>query len=219
MKKSFSWRALTSFSLFLSFMILVVSGVILYVYPGGIAPGISEFGGLTKPAWLNQHIIFSIIFTLFSLFHLCFINREAFVSYLKKKQAQGWLRPVELLATVVFFAFAAIGTHTRMQPFSGILNAGREIAGSMEQKADNDRDLYDNTTNYLERSHGRHGFGKHYEERPASPRIASRWEEPLESAAAGFDSGAGNTNARSANNGAPDDELHRRTKASCASCH
>jgi magnesium-transporting ATPase (P-type) len=98
MKNSYNWLKLTSFGLFLSFAILLISGTVLYVYPGGNGTGLmSGFGGLTKPAWLNQHIIFSLVFTLFALYHLFFINRTPFLSYLKKKKdgsaLQNWWLP------------------------------------------------------------------------------------------------------------------------------
>ncbi|NTW52068.1 MAG: DUF4405 domain-containing protein [Chlorobiaceae bacterium] len=220
MKKSFSWRILTSFGLFLSFMILLVSGVILYVYPAGGGAGIiSEFFGLTKPAWLNQHIIFGLVFTLFSLYHLFYINWTPFLSYLKKKKNEGWQRPAELVTTIVLTTFVAIGTYTHLQPFPAILGTGRAIAGSLEQKSDETPVTNENATAYVERSN-RHGDDQeHYDERHASARLASRWQEPQETGSPSFNSGAGNNDTPSTNNGAPDDELHRTTRRSCASCH
>ena len=219
MKKSFSWRKATSFGLFLSFLILLISGVILSIFPGGIGSGsIPEFGGLTKPAWLNQHIVFGFAFTLLSLYHLFFINREPFLSYLKKKKTEGRQSRAELLTTIMVTSFLAIGTCIHMQSFSTVLNTPKEIAGTLEQKNVDGPALQDNTTAYLERSH-RHGFDDHYDEGQASPRLASRWEESEETAGTRFNSGEDNNDTQPANNGAPDDDLHRRTKASCASCH
>jgi hypothetical protein len=85
MKKVFNWRVLTCLGSFLSFIVLLVSGVILCFFPEGGSSGfIRHIGGLTKPAWLNRQIMFGIAFALFSIFHLFNINREAFFSYLKK---------------------------------------------------------------------------------------------------------------------------------------
>jgi hypothetical protein len=219
MKKSFSRRKATSFGLFLSFVILLVSGAILYVFPGGNGSGLlSEFGGLTKPAWLNQHIVFGIAFTLLSLYHLLFINREPFLTYLKKKKNEGRQSQAELLTTIVVTSLIAIGTYIHMQPFSALLNTGKEIAGTPEQKNDDRTALQDNATADAERSR-RHDFDDRYDDRQASPRLASRWEDSEETTAARFNSGTDDNESQSANNGAPDDDLHRRTKASCASCH
>ncbi|NTV06798.1 MAG: DUF4405 domain-containing protein [Chlorobiaceae bacterium] len=136
MNKSFSWRVFTSFGLFLSFLMLLVSGVILYIFPGGRGPGFFwEMGGLTKPAWQNQHIIFGFAFSLLSLVHLFFINWQAFISYLKTKTSQGMKRPAELVTIVVLSSFVGIGTYAGIQPFSGILALGKGISKSWENKA------------------------------------------------------------------------------------
>jgi hypothetical protein len=136
MNKSFSWRVFTSFGLFLSFLMLLVSGVILYIFPGSRGPGFFwEMGGLTKPAWQNQHIIFGFVFSLLSLGHLFFINWKAFISYLKTKTSQGMKRPAELVTIIVLSSFVGIGTYAGMQPFSGILELGKGISKSWESKA------------------------------------------------------------------------------------
>jgi hypothetical protein len=136
MNKSFSWRVFTSFGLFLSFLMLLVSGVILYIFPGSRGPGFFwEMGGLTKPAWQNQHIIFGFVFSLLSLGHLFFINWQAFISYLKTKTSQGMKRPAELVTILVLSSFVGIGTYVGIQPFSGILALGKGISKSWESKA------------------------------------------------------------------------------------
>jgi hypothetical protein len=64
MNKSFSWRIFTSFGLFLSFFMILVSGVILFIFPGSRGSNVVwEMAGLTKPAWQNQHIIFGFAFS------------------------------------------------------------------------------------------------------------------------------------------------------------
>jgi hypothetical protein len=220
MKKSFSWRILTSYTLFLSFLILLISGVILYVYPGVSGSGfVTNFGGFTKPAWLNQHIIFSLVFTLFALYHLFFVNRTAFLSYLTKKKAEGFRRPAELLVTVMVTSCVAIGTYVHMQPFSSVLSTGKEIAGSLERSEGEAPaiNINENVSEYVERAH-RHDFEKDDDENHASVDLASRLQESKEPVSQGLNS-TPDSISQSVNNGAPNDELHRRTKASCASCH
>ncbi len=219
MKKFFSLKILTSFCLFLSFMILLVSGVILYVYPEGGGSGVmAEFGGLTKPVWLNQHIIFGLVFTLFALYHLFFINWTPFLSYLKKKKNEGWQRPAELVATVILTSFIAIGTYAHIQPFPALLGTGRSIAGSPARNENDAPTVNDNSTVHAEQSL-RRGEEDHYDERHASPSLASRWEESEGTAGTSVRTSAENSGSQSVDNGAPDDELHRQTRRSCASCH
>ena len=218
MKKSFSWRILTSYTLFLSFMILLISGVILYVYPGISASGfVSNFGGLTKPAWLNQHIVFSLVFTLFALYHLFFINWTPFLSYLRTKKTEGFRRPAELLVTVIVTSCVAIGTYAHIQPFSSVQTPGKEIASAIEQHEDESPAVNENAAADVERA-DRHDFEEDDNEKQASEPLSSRLQAPEEPVSLGFNPTAASS-SQPVNNGAPNDELHRRTKANCASCH
>jgi len=130
MKKYFSWRIFISFGLFISFFMILVSGVVLYISPSGRAPGAVAWRliGLTKPAWQNQHIIFGFAFSLLSLFHLLVINWKAFFSYLKTKTREGVKRPAELAVIIVLSLFFGFGTFYEIQPFSGILEFGKSIS-------------------------------------------------------------------------------------------
>jgi magnesium-transporting ATPase (P-type) len=134
MKKLFSWRIFTSFGLFLSFFMILISGVILYIGPSGRGPGAMGWSmiGLTKPEWQNQHIIFGFAFSLIALFHLFAINWKAFFSYLKAKSSEGVRAPGELLAIIVLSLLFGIGTYHKVQPFSGVLEFGRTISKSWE---------------------------------------------------------------------------------------
>jgi hypothetical protein len=134
MKQSFSWRIFISFGLFLSFVILLVSGVLLYIFPGsrGNSGFVWEMFGLTKPAWQNQHIIFGFAFSILGLFHLLVINWKAFFSYIKTKTTEGLNRPGELMIIVLLGLFVGVGTYYKIQPFSGILEFGKSIAKSFD---------------------------------------------------------------------------------------
>ncbi|MCX6179074.1 MAG: DUF4405 domain-containing protein [Chlorobiales bacterium] len=134
MKKNFSWRVFISFGLFLSFIMLLLSGVILYIFPAGRGNSgfVWEMIGLTKPAWQNQHIIFGFAFSLLALFHLLVINWKAFFSYLKIRATEGLNRPGELLIIVILCLFVGVGTSFKIQPFSGILEFGKSIAKSWD---------------------------------------------------------------------------------------
>ncbi len=134
MKQAFSWRVFISFGLCLSFIMILVSGVILYIFPGGKGNSgfIWEMAGMAKPAWQNQHIIFGFAFSLLSLFHLLLFNWKAFFSYLKTKTTEGLSRPGELLIIVLLCMFFGVGTYFKIQPFSGILEFGKSIAKSWD---------------------------------------------------------------------------------------
>lgn len=132
MNTSFSWRAFISFGLFVSFVMLLLSGVILYSGPSGKGnPGVVwEIIGLTKQGWQKQHIIFGFAFSILSLFHLLSMNWKTFNSYLKSITKAGIKRPVELALIVVLALFFGIGTHFGIMPFSNVLDFGKTISKS-----------------------------------------------------------------------------------------
>jgi magnesium-transporting ATPase (P-type) len=241
MNKSFSWRVFTSFGLFLSFFMLLVSGVILYIFPGRSPGVIWEMGGLTKPAWQNQHIIFGFAFSLLSLGHLFLINWHAFLSYLKAKTTQGIKRPAELLTIVILSLVVGFGTYFGIQPFSGILEFGKQISKSWEPKGkDAPKPFVEHLTlaailqqEAPEERHHRFDYDADEEgcDRDGTRSLSSRElafrdeervsrEEEIEPGPDRRVNTITEEKSRPVSDvQAPDDALHRRTTKSCSSCH
>ncbi len=241
MKKSFSWRVFTSFGLFLSFFMLLVSGVILYIFPGRSPGVIWEMGGLTKPAWQNQHIIFGFAFSLLALGHLFLVNWHAFLSYLKTKTTQGIKRPVELLTILMLSLLVGFGTFFNIQPFSAILEFGKKISNSWEPKGkEGSKPSAEHLTLAelsqqvdLEEHHDRfdheaddEDFDRADASSLSSRELASRDEEriaredEIEPSPDRRESTITEEKSRPMSDvQAPDDALHRRTQKSCSSCH
>ncbi len=141
MKQAFSWRIFISFGLSLSFVILLVSGVLLYIFPGsrGNSGFVWEMLGLTKPDWQNQHIIFGFAFSTLGLFHLLVINGKAFFSYIKNKTTEGLNRPIELLIILLLGLLFGVGTYFKTQPFLSILKLGKSISKSFDGNTTQER--------------------------------------------------------------------------------
>lgn len=136
MTKRFSWRAFISFGLLLSFAMLLVSGVVLYVSPPGRVANWTDWRmfGLSKTGWQNQHTVFGFFFAILSVLHLFFINWKAFLSYLKNKAAKSLGSPRELFGSVFLFLLLVIGTFFLVQPFASIIDFGNNISGSWEKQ-------------------------------------------------------------------------------------
>ncbi len=248
MKKSYSWRVFTSFGLFLSFFMLLVSGVILYIFPAR-SPGIIwELGGLTKPAWQDQHIIFGFAFSLLSLGHLFLVNWRAFLSYLKAKSAQGVQHTSELLTIVILSVVVGFGTWFGIQPFSAILEFGKNISNSWEPKGKeaskpfvaqltlaelSEQEVPWEHNDRFDREADEENFDRAVASSSSSRELASRDEESTyrdgervfrdeEIEPSPERKGDTITKEKSkpmSDVQAPDDELHRRTRRSCSSCH
>ncbi|MEI7934686.1 MAG: DUF4405 domain-containing protein [Chlorobiaceae bacterium] len=136
MKKLFSWRVFISFGLFIALVMMLVSGVILYLSPPGRVANWTDWRmiGLTKRGWQNQHIIFGFFFLILSVFHLFFINWKAFLSYLKSKTSEGLKNPGELLTIVILSSLFGAGTYFDIEPFSAVIKFGDAISNSWEQQ-------------------------------------------------------------------------------------
>ena len=220
MKPAFNRRKATSFALLFSFLIMLSSGVMLWIFPR-IASfgGAAEFGGFSRPVWLNQHIVFGILFALLSLYHLFGVNREPFFSYLKKSANNGGPRRPEFLATALATALIAVLTALHVPAVSGNLRTSDETASTFERRG-NWNPADEQSEDFKEHSRHHHFHDDHddFDGRRASPQIADRRDADGTSDEAGFSAEFRNA-SRMMSNEAPDDELHRRTTASCASCH
>jgi len=109
--KRLHWRSLVSFVLTLSCCVMIVSGVVLYLAPpGGVARRTGwQFCGLTKDAWMAQHLSSCTVFVLAGLIHL-YLNIRVLWSYIRSKAARGVRRKWELLASGVLVGFMVTGT-------------------------------------------------------------------------------------------------------------
>ena len=124
-KKRFKFRNFTSLTLLFSLIILGLSGISLYIRPeGSIARWIDwSFLGIDKMGWEGMHTLFSFLFLIFSIIHLCY-NWKVLLSFLRKKLVEGMKLRKELAASAIFVILIAFVAIMRWQPF-WILNDWR----------------------------------------------------------------------------------------------
>ncbi len=131
MHNKFSWQSFISIGLLLSFIIMVFSGIVLYVAPEG---SLSRWIGwdvlnLTKKQWEHQHTVFSYLFIIFSVFHIFKINWLLLISYLSPEKIN-FSHSKEILIALIISVFVFIGTLTNIQPFKYIINLGSNISNN-----------------------------------------------------------------------------------------
>ncbi|MCP4725591.1 MAG: DUF4405 domain-containing protein [bacterium] len=115
--RKFKTKSFASFTIAWIFLVLTVTGIIIYFTPAGrIAHWTNwTFWGLTKDEWQGVHIVFSALFIIFMVFHL-FFNWKVFMSYLKSRASEGIRLKKELaLATLITIVFMLV-TLTKWQP-------------------------------------------------------------------------------------------------------
>lgn len=134
--KHFKWRVFISAGLALAFLVMLISGIVLYISPPGRVANWTDWNifGLTKKGWQNQHVVFGFAFIILSIFHLFVINWKAFFSYIKSKTSEGVNSPAELAVSLVLFAVLAVGTFWHLPPFEQIIALGDRLSGSWEDK-------------------------------------------------------------------------------------
>lgn len=134
MKKKFFWKGFVSFSLGWSFLIIFISGIVLYIAPAGRVSNWTNWMlfGFSKAEWQAMHTIFSYTFVILSIFHLFFLNWRAFWSYFVSKATTGINKQKELLVSFILVFTIFSGTYFNIQPFKAVMDFGEWTTESWE---------------------------------------------------------------------------------------
>ena len=116
-------RGLTSFFTLFGFLIMSITGLVLYVVPAGrIAYWTTwEMLGLTKTDWGNIHILSSILFIVAGGFHIYF-NWKPLMYYFKEKARKGVRLGRELAITSVISIWIVVSAVWAIPPLSYLLD-------------------------------------------------------------------------------------------------
>lgn len=131
MKKNFSFRGFISLYITLSFLVMVLSGIVLYFAPPGRVANWSywTFLGLLKSQWQSIHTIFTFIFVVAAGFHL-FFNWKPFLAYIKTKFESKVKLRKELIASSLIVILFFIMTIYSVVPFKSVMDLGEELKES-----------------------------------------------------------------------------------------
>lgn len=134
--KPFSWRAFVTFYVVLSFLVIAVTGIVLFITPPGRIANWSDWRllGLSKSQWQTVHTIFSFLFVVAASFHL-FFNWRVILGYIARRINEGINKRRELAlsltAGTIVFVMAADG----MAPFGTLMSWGEGIKNSWSTPA------------------------------------------------------------------------------------
>ena len=137
MNNKFSWQSFISIGLLLSFIIMLVSGIILYVAPEGSLSRWIDWSvfSLNKKQWEHQHTIFSYLFILFSIFHIFKINWGLLLSYFAPEKLN-LSNLKEILIAFVITVLVFLGTLYNANPFQFIIKVGNSISNNHSLNVD-----------------------------------------------------------------------------------
>lgn len=124
----FNWRGFTTLVITISFLILVISGVILYFTPSGRVVRMTgwAFIGLDKFQWAMVHISISILFLLTAVVHLYF-NWRIFLRHFRTKIEEGFTLGSELIASLAVGGIVVTGTLCQVPPFDSVKKLHSDI--------------------------------------------------------------------------------------------
>ena len=115
----------------LNFLIMTVSGIILFVTPEGRIVFWQDwrFLGITKSQWGDMHITTSLLFILAGVWHIT-LNWRALLNYFRNRTQKTFVLKSELLAAVVITLFFTFGAVFNSPPLSYILSLNEYIRAS-----------------------------------------------------------------------------------------
>ena len=121
-------RKITSLTAMLSFVILILNSVVLYIVPQGRVAYWADWRmwGLSKTDWGNQHIIVGVLFLIAILLHI-YYNWKPIVSYLKNKAKELKFFTREFNIALIVTIVCIIGSYFTVPPFNWVLDLGESI--------------------------------------------------------------------------------------------
>ncbi len=132
--RPFCLRGFVSFLMMGCFLLLLVSGAVLYIAPRGRFVHATQWtlGGLDRFQWSDLHINVSLLFLVTTFIHLG-INWSRFLGYLRRRGHRGLFLRQELAAAVALSAAIGLASIASLPPFSAIVTARQTIRDAWEQ--------------------------------------------------------------------------------------
>ncbi len=128
-------RKITSLTALVSFCLLVVTSVILYIVPQGRVAYWSDWRlwGLTKTQWSDLHINLGLLFLLSILLHV-YYNWKPIVNYLKNRARKIRVFTPEFNVALLLGLVFTAGTLFYVPPFSWVLTFNDTLKDSAEAR-------------------------------------------------------------------------------------
>ena len=135
-KFKFKFRGFSSLLMFFSFLISLISGIVLYFPPQGKIAHWTHwtFWGLDKEMWGALHINSSLIFFIIALLHL-YYNWKVLWRYIKKKTGLAFNLKYELLISFIVSIFIIMATIYNVEPFRTIIKWNDDIKNYWAEQA------------------------------------------------------------------------------------
>lgn len=124
-------RRIVSLTSLLSFIVTVLTSVVLYIIPYGQVAYWNNWtlAGLTKNQWVDLHVNVGFLFLAVLIFHL-FINWRKITTYLTSRNREFKLFTKEFNTSLLITTLFMAGTYLEIPPFSSIIQFSKAIKTS-----------------------------------------------------------------------------------------
>lgn len=129
-----NWRSLSSFFLAFSSVLILVSGIVLFVAAPGRYAHAADWRliGLNKEQWETMHSMFCLVAVIFSIVHLA-INWKVLTHYLWDRTSHTYRLKRELTISILLTLIISAGSIFAWPPVSTIMDWGETISNSWEE--------------------------------------------------------------------------------------
>ena len=121
-------RKITSLTALISFVLEMLTSVILYIVPQGRVAYWSnwQLWGLSKTQWGSLHVNLGVLFLVAICLHI-YYNWSPIVAYLKNRSAELRIFTTDFTVALILCLVFALGTYWELPPFSTIIAIGDQI--------------------------------------------------------------------------------------------
>ncbi len=128
-------RKITSLTALVSFVLEMLTSVILYIDPPGRVAYWSDWQlwGLNKTQWGSMHVNLGVLFLIAICLHI-YYNWSPIVAYLKNKAAERRIFTGDFSVALVLSLVFILGTYWELPPFSTIIQIGDQIKEAAAKK-------------------------------------------------------------------------------------
>ncbi|MDY0360659.1 MAG: DUF4405 domain-containing protein [Desulforegulaceae bacterium] len=128
-----NFKKITSLTLLLSFLIVLLSTIVLYIAPPGFYSKWAgwEFLFISRNLWRALHIVIGFVFFIFLFIHM-FYNFKLIVKYIKNAGTKFVSK--EMIAALILIAVSSVGTAYDIQPFKGVIDLSTKFKMSWMKK-------------------------------------------------------------------------------------
>ncbi len=133
-RASFQWRAMVSVLVGFAFVVLVVTGLVLFISPPGRIANWTDWSiaTLTKSEWGAVHVSFGVLFLIASLLHIVF-NWRPLIGYFKNRLTRRLSFRPEWAVAVLLGVGIFAGTKADLPPFSALAALEERFKASWDE--------------------------------------------------------------------------------------